>query len=159
MLKLFEEWSLNRWLPVARVKNPPANSGAAGDTSSILKWGRSPGGGNGNSLLYSCLYNPMDRGAWWATVDQVTVRHDWATEHMQTRLLDTSSRPLGEMPACHRPLPRKLSFLQADTRRRKEQSCTCPVISPNLIHKMGWSENRTVIAGDQKPHCRQFDYM
>ena len=54
------------------VKNPPCNAGDTRDAGFIPKWGRSPGGGNGNSLLYSCLYNPMDRGAWWATVDQVT---------------------------------------------------------------------------------------
>ena len=47
------------------VKNPPAN---AGDTSLISGLGSSPGGGNGNPLQYSCLENPMDRGAWWATV-------------------------------------------------------------------------------------------
>ena len=44
------------------VKNPPADAG------SIPGLGRPPGGGNGNSLQYSCLENPMDRGAWWATV-------------------------------------------------------------------------------------------
>ena len=50
------------------VKNPPANSGDAIDSDSIPGSGRSPGGGNGNPLQYSCLGNPMDRGAWWATV-------------------------------------------------------------------------------------------
>ena len=40
----------------------------AGDPDSILRLGRSPGEGNGNLLQYSCLRNPMDRGAWWATV-------------------------------------------------------------------------------------------
>ena len=49
----------------AVVKNPHAN---AGDVSSVPGLGRSPGEGNGNSLKYSCLENPMDRGAWWATV-------------------------------------------------------------------------------------------
>ena len=43
----------------------------AGDLGSIPGLGRSPGEGNGNSLQYSCLENPMDRGAWWATVDRV----------------------------------------------------------------------------------------
>ena len=43
------------------VKNLPAN---AGDAGSIPEWGRSPGKGNGNPLQYSCLENPMDRGAW-----------------------------------------------------------------------------------------------
>ena len=45
------------------VKNPSAN---AGNLGSISGSGRSPGGGNGNPLQYSCLGNPMDRGAWWA---------------------------------------------------------------------------------------------
>ena len=51
------------------VKNPPAN---AGDTGSIPGLQRSPGEENGNSLHYSCLGNPMDRGVWRATVDGVT---------------------------------------------------------------------------------------
>ena len=46
------------------VKNPPAN---AGDVGSIPWLGRSPGGGNGNPLQYSCLRYPGDRGAWQAT--------------------------------------------------------------------------------------------
>ena len=51
------------------VKNLPAN---AGDAHSVPGLGKSPGGGNGNPLQYSCLENPMDRGAWWATVHEVT---------------------------------------------------------------------------------------
>ena len=47
------------------VKNLPANSE---DRHLILGFGRYPGGGNGNTLQYSCLGNPMDREAWWATV-------------------------------------------------------------------------------------------
>ena len=47
------------------VKNPPAN---AGDVGLIPGLGRSPGEGNGNPLQYSCLENPMDKGAWQATV-------------------------------------------------------------------------------------------
>ena len=43
----------------------------AGDLDSIPGLGRSPGEGNGNPLQYSCLENPMDRGAWWATVHGV----------------------------------------------------------------------------------------
>ena len=49
-------------------KKPPAN---AGDAGSIPRSGKSPGGGNGNPLQYSCLENPMDRGALWATVHRV----------------------------------------------------------------------------------------
>ena len=50
------------------VKNLPASAGDIRDLDSILGLGRSPGGGDGNPLQYSCLKNPMDRGAWWATV-------------------------------------------------------------------------------------------
>ena len=54
------------------VKNLPANAGDIKDAGSIPRLGRSPGGGNGNPLQYSCLENPMDRGAWRATVYRVT---------------------------------------------------------------------------------------
>ena len=50
------------------VKNPPLSSGDLGDLGSIPKLGRSPGGGHGNPLQYSCLENPMDRKAWSAQV-------------------------------------------------------------------------------------------
>ena len=53
------------------VKNPPANAGDARQVGLIPGLGRSPGGGRGNPLQYSCLENPMDRGAWWATVHGV----------------------------------------------------------------------------------------
>ena len=54
------------------VKNLPDN---AGDTGSIPGSGRSPGGENGNPLQYSCWENPMDRGAWRATVHRVAKSH------------------------------------------------------------------------------------
>ena len=50
------------------VKNPPANAGDVRDEGSIPGSGRSAGGGTGNPLQDSCLENPMDRGAWQATV-------------------------------------------------------------------------------------------
>ena len=55
----------------AMVKNPPANSGDTTDMSSVPGLGRSLGGEHGNPLQDSCLENPMDRGAWWATVHRV----------------------------------------------------------------------------------------
>ena len=54
------------------VKNPPASAGDVREAGSIPGLGRSPGGGNANPLQYSCLRNPMDRGAWWATFCRVT---------------------------------------------------------------------------------------
>ena len=56
------------------VKNLPAN---VGDSGSIPGFGRSPGGGNGNPLWYSCLENLMDRGAWEVTVHGVSNSQTW----------------------------------------------------------------------------------
>ena len=54
------------------VKNLPTNARDARVVSSAPGLGRSPGEGNRNPLQYSCLENPIDRGAWWATVHEVT---------------------------------------------------------------------------------------
>ena len=59
------------------VKNPPANAGDLRDVGSIPGLGRSPGGGNGNPLQYSCLENLIDRGNWWAIVHRVTKSWTW----------------------------------------------------------------------------------
>ena len=77
------------------VKSPPANAGDIRDTGSISGSERSPGGGNGNPLQSSCLENPMDRGAWWATVHRMghkELDRTEATEHacMQVFLIMAS---------------------------------------------------------------------
>ena len=59
---------LPQWL---RGKESFCNAGASGDTDSIPVSGRSPVGGHGNPLQYSCLENPMDRGAWQAPLQYV----------------------------------------------------------------------------------------
>ena len=53
------------------VKNPPANAEYLKDMDLSPGSGRFPGGGHGNPFQYSCLENPMDGGAWWATVHEV----------------------------------------------------------------------------------------
>ena len=69
-------------LLVLVVKNPAASAGDARDAGLIPGSGRSPGGGNGNPLQYSRLGNPVDRGAWWATVHGVgKSRMLLSTEH------------------------------------------------------------------------------
>ena len=69
---VYTQGILNMGFPrVTLVENPPANAGDTGDVGLITGSGRSPGGGNGNPFQYSCLGNPMDRGAWWATVHRV----------------------------------------------------------------------------------------
>ena len=59
------------------VKNPSANTGDARDAGLIPGSGKSPGGGHGNPLQYSCLENPMARGAWQATVHGVGKSQTW----------------------------------------------------------------------------------
>ena len=60
-------------IPGSEVKASACN---VGDLGLILGSGRSPGEGNGNPLQYYYLENPMDRGAWWATVHGIAKRHD-----------------------------------------------------------------------------------
>ena len=58
------------------VKNLPASAGNARDSGLIPGSGRSPGGGHGNPLQYSCLKNAMDRGAWQATAHGAVIESD-----------------------------------------------------------------------------------
>ena len=87
------------YLPVSfpgslMVKNPPASARDVGDSSFILGLGRCPGGGNGYPLQYSCLENPMDRGAWWAAVHRVTENWMQLSQCSQTQLTSMSSSVL-----------------------------------------------------------------
>ena len=76
------EWIIGVFDHGSVVKNPPAN---AGDMGSIAGSGRSPGEGNGYPLQYSCPGNPMERGAWWATVHGVSrVKHNLVTKQQHT---------------------------------------------------------------------------
>ena len=63
------------------VKNPPASAGDERDEGLIPGSGKSPGGGSSNPLQHSCLKNPMDRGAWWAAVHEVTKSWIWLSVH------------------------------------------------------------------------------
>ena len=81
------------------VKNPPAKAGDIRDASSIPGSERSPGGGHGNSLQYSCLGNPMAGGAWWATFDRVAER--WTRlERLSTYLTHSSEKLLAITIKC-----------------------------------------------------------
>ena len=64
-------WLLSTW-DFHGGSEGKASAFNAGDLGSIPGWGRSPGEGNGNPLQYSCLENPMDREAWWATAHGVS---------------------------------------------------------------------------------------
>ena len=70
------------------VKNPPAN---AGDLGSISGLRRSPGEENGNPLHYSCLENPIERGAWQAVIHEVTKEQDTTEKlHIHTLYIPTA---------------------------------------------------------------------
>ena len=83
------------------IKESACNAGAAEDPGLIPESGRSPGGGLGNSLQYSCLENPMDWGAWRATVHGVTKSRtrlsDWA--HKLVKILHFHCRGTGLVPS------------------------------------------------------------
>ena len=77
------------------VKNPPAN---AGDAGLIPGLGKSPGGGSGNSLQYTCLGNPMDRGGWWTRVHGVTKSWTAATAAKLLQSCPTLCNPIDGSP-------------------------------------------------------------
>ena len=66
------------------VKNLLTSAGDVRDTGSIPGPGRCLGGGHGNPLQYSCLQNPRDRGAWWATVHRVTESDTTERTHVES---------------------------------------------------------------------------
>ena len=73
------------------VKNQPASVADTSDTGSISGLRRSPGVGNGNPLQYSCLENPMDRGAWQATVHGITRSQRRLSTHISVTVIIISS--------------------------------------------------------------------
>ena len=80
------------------AQNLPAKTDDARDEGSMSGLGRSPGGGNGNPLQYSCLGNPVDRGAWWGTVH-------WVADELDTiEQLNTNTKYSIRVPMS-RPLP------------------------------------------------------
>ena len=87
------------------VKNLPANAGAAGVKSSNPGLGRSPGGENGEPLQYSDLGNPMDRGAWQATVHGIT-KNPIGLKHLSTNLVEPG---IVQCACCRVPVQEMLS--------------------------------------------------
>ena len=75
------------------VKNPPASAGNVRDAGWISGSGRSPRGGNSNPLQYSCLGNPMDRGAWLQFMGLQRVGYDLVTERRPFTDSDVSTGP------------------------------------------------------------------
>ena len=99
------------------VKSPPASAGDTGDSGSTPGLGRSPGGGHGNPLQYSCLMNPMDRRAWRATL------HAVAKSRTRLKQLSTHTQ--------HRPMRKQClqKFLHEVRRKRVYTAYSCRWIS------------------------------
>ena len=118
------------------AKNPPANAGDIRDANAIPGSRRSPGEGNGYSLQYACLENPMDRGAWWVVLQRVVKG--------QTRLKQLSTHV-----ACEAGL--FIPVLQLEKWVREERdSGTCSrsqrlVEEPGLISTWSGCKPRTLL--------------
>ena len=80
----------------------PANAGHLRDKGLTPSLGKPLGGGHGNPLQYSCLENPMDRGAWWVTVHGVTKRQMWLSMHACRSHFFIAANPAPWVPGSHR---------------------------------------------------------
>ena len=92
------------------VKNAPANAQDIRDMGSVSGSGKSPGGGHGNILQYSSLENPMDRGAWQATVHRVS-KNQARLKQLRTLLFNRSERINWERTQCLKQLIKLLTCL------------------------------------------------
>ena len=124
------------------VKNPPANAGDLRDAGLIPGSGRSPGGGHGNPLQYSCLQNPMDRGAWRAPVHWVT--KSW------TRLTQLS------IHACIIALQHRVSFSYTEKWIRYMYTCIVSVLDFLLGHHRALNRGPCVIHLPLPPPLPQY---
>ena len=105
------------------VRNPPAN---VGDAGSIPGLRRCPGEGNGNPLQYSCLENPMDRGAWQATVHEIA--------KSQTQLSTTTSTK--DTACCN------LDLVQPNFKKKRKGilAIMMPAMKESWVQALGWGD-------------------
>ena len=149
-----EELRCSRWrdLPQASqvalvVKNPPANAGNITDASLIPGLGRSLGGGDGNPLQYSCLENPKNRGAWWATVYRIvksrTLLSDLTSKHTSgwqgakselttVPLPPAQAQSLRQCSGVAVEMPLSQSSLEALNKPCAQEPFRCRLFSPQL---------------------------
>ena len=131
-----------------QVKKSACNAGDWGNMGLIHGLGRSPGGGNGNPFQYSCLKNPMDRGAWWATVHGITKSQaqlrNWAHTHTHThthtRVLPVHVLSKYLFPFCN--LQHTWAHTQKEKKRRNGSSYKL-----NMFLKPRWKkQQKNIIA-------------
>ena len=128
------------------IKNLPANAGDVRDTDSIPGSGRSPGGGHGNMLQYPCLENPMDRGAWRATVHRVAkswIRLKWLTEKAMA--------PHPSTLAWKIPWTEEPGRLQSMGSRRVRQVCATSLSLFTFMHwRRKWQPTPVLLPGESQ---------
>ena len=138
------------------VKNPLTN---ARDTGSIPGWGKSPGGGNGNPLQYSCLENPMDRGAWWAAVhgdaeSQIGLSVSTSDKWLVSMLFDNSNTNISMALTVDKALSHLSFYSHIDLVRERDclqltvkelelqqRSLTCPRPGRKYVAELACSVN------------------
>ena len=132
-------------LPRLVVKNPPAN---AGDSGSVLRSERSPGGGHGYPLQHSCLKNPMDKGAWQATILSVMKNQTWlkqVSRHALSRYeINTVIIPILQLRLRHRKKvtsPRSHSYNLQCWDLKPEGLASVSVLSALTLHCLSWKKN------------------
>ena len=123
---LHHQGGLPRWLV---VKNLPANAIDVGDIVSIPGSGRSPGGGNGNPLQYSCLGNPMDKRVWWGRKARLSM-HAHTTREVRGILLSLQKKTICVLYLQHISVQASLIS--------NVQNPTCGCSSCAGQHSSGW---------------------
>ena len=121
------------------VKNLPANVEGKG---LIPGFGRSPGGVNGNPLQHSCLKNPMDRGAWWATVHEIAANWTRLSNWAHHRPKENLSRQIFLRQDTHTPHKNK------QTNKQKPQQLPFTIRKKKLL----WKQKGKLYTGTKYSH-------
>ena len=138
------------------VKTLPPTAGDARDKGSIPGSGRSPEEGNGNLLHYSCLENPMDRGAWQATIHRVTKSRTWLKQLRMQHELGVWLDRLGSPKGASLHTPSDLSKWSGITRHSGDSCLTPQLICTDFSFYTRFlpHRNEAMISTDSKQHCQ-----
>ena len=130
------------------VKNPPTKARDGRDTSLIPGLGTSPGGGHSNPLQYSCLENPMDKGAWWATVHGVAKNRTRQSTQARGRSRCWSR----DAPSSHGPAAPRGCNQSGLVLAALGSACTrrCPARTPDFTETLGSLDARKRLARKPK---------
>ena len=139
----------------ASIKNPPANSRGIKDVGLIPGSERSSGGGHGNPLQYSFLENPMDRGAWWATVCRVAkswTQQKWLSSHAQQPNSLSKIRKVSP----HHTQRYTVNYTQKfPPLSKKVLSDFLTLLCRNIVHTILWTEEPDRVHGVAKSRIQQ----